>query len=104
MILVGVLVVLGVGVAAHTVATLFTDAQWGDVQSFLNFVVLCTLTYYGRRARKEIPEAAAEQTQEKLLNDHDTVGKSQFFEALMDAMESRRADKAPDGRERRHGW
>lgn len=86
-------------------AALFTDAQWGDVQSFLNFVVLLALTYYGRKAKKEIPQAAAEATQAQLINGHYSEDNDapDFFETLLDAMEERRAKNAPGGNERRHG-
>lgn len=81
-----VLALLGIGNVAQ-LATVFTDAQWGDIQSFLNFLVLLFLTYQGQKVNPQ-------KTVEKLAEDG--ASQSAIAETLVDAMEARRKSTGMD--------
>jgi hypothetical protein len=79
---------------AFNLGALFTDTQWSDIQSFLNFVVLLIL--YARQTRQ--PERAGRATVDTLtteLNGHvtgeqPTELRGLLMETILDAMEARR--------------
>lgn len=73
---------------ATEIASLFTDSQWGDIQSFLNFIVLVFIAY---RNERKLPPATAEETTTHIrdeINNPDGL-REELQEILIDAMEKR---------------
>lgn len=88
------LVIGMVSLVAAVVAALFTDAQWADVQSFLNFCVILFLTYQANRARRvaatvadTLPAEAAERTAQALTGDEH---RDDLVHVIADALAERR--------------
>lgn len=97
MIIAGLLIGLGVA----NIATLFTDAQWGDVQSFLNFCVLIMLTYITQKGRKEIPAETAVATAQTLVNGTpgpEPAPRDVLAESIVDAIEAHRSRRPGERR------
>lgn len=91
----GATIIGGVVAFVTMVGALFTDSQWADIQSALNFIVLIYLAHQQRATRRDVPEAAAaaaidaaEQTTDKLTHDEDV--KVALAEVLSEALARRR--------------
>jgi hypothetical protein len=72
-------------------ATLFTDTQWADVQSFLNFLVLLLLVARNERA---IPRKTAIRTREEIEDSVTDNGgpsglRDELAELVVDTIERR---------------
>lgn len=80
---------------ASTTGALFTDAQWGDVQSFLNFIVLVVLVYRQERTPAKTGEKTVNTFKDELDHDQDSDLRGLLVETLLDAMEKRRRTDPP---------
>lgn len=81
-------IVVGIGALTAMVGAIFTDSQWADVQSALNFIVLAYVAHQQRAIKKSAPTDAAEQTVDRLVHEEDV--KVAMAEVLADAMARRR--------------
>jgi hypothetical protein len=83
---------------AGDLAALFTDTQWHDIQSTLNFFVLVYLTYQGHRIN---PRKSADRTMQE-LEEHSPDLSMTLAEHLVDELERRRRT-GPENRRRKGG-
>lgn len=92
--------------AAVALATVFTDAQWADIQSFLNFVVLTYVAYHQQKIRtdalgavdnavaavREAPVATAKATKTQITKDL-RDGDDDLHGALLDVIAEALAER-----------
>lgn len=89
---------LGFTFGTPALAALFTEAQWGDLQSIANFLVLVYIAY---RNERRLPQATADRSAEAIRDEIASDGglRDDLAELVVEAM-ARRADRYPHDRNR----